>query len=110
MTERPERPEPYEDRPPGPAASSAPSSVLDSDTDEYRIARLRERLAEDGPAELGVQVERRGSAVLLTGTVPTADRRDEIVELAHATLTGFTVRTEIAVAGCDAPDHGEELP
>ncbi|MFE5793140.1 BON domain-containing protein [Streptomyces sp. NPDC056503] len=84
-----ERPEPYED--------------------EYRVARLRERLAGDGPAELGVRVERRGGVVLLTGTVPNSTRRDEILALARATLSGLTVRTEVAVAGRDAPDHGEEL-
>ncbi|MER6475108.1 hypothetical protein [Streptomyces filamentosus] len=77
--------------------------------DEYRVALLRERLAEDGHAELGVQVERRGNAVLLTGTVPTAVRRDEILGLTRTVFPGFAVRAEVAVAGCDAPDHGEEL-
>ncbi|MEU3607729.1 BON domain-containing protein [Streptomyces sp. NPDC035033] len=94
-----ERPEPYEDSTP----------VEEPRADEYRIARLRERLARDGQAELGVQVEQRGGVVLLTGTVPTTVRRDEIVELARSALTGFTLRTDITVAGCDAPDHGEEL-
>ncbi|MFJ8129996.1 BON domain-containing protein [Streptomyces hydrogenans] len=94
-----ERPEPYEDRVPGPGPYE----------DEYRIALLRERLAGDGPAELGVRVERRGGVVLLTGTVPTSTRREEILDLARATLTGLTVRTDVAVAGRDAPDHGEEL-
>ncbi|MFF2774364.1 BON domain-containing protein [Streptomyces sp. NPDC058052] len=78
--------------------------------DDYRIALLRERLAVDGQAELGVRVERRGGVVLLSGTVPNATRRDEILELARTTLSGCVVRTEVAVAGRDAPDHGEELP
>ncbi|MFK3730199.1 BON domain-containing protein [Streptomyces sp. NPDC088090] len=94
-----ERPEPHEDRAPRPEPYE----------DEYRIALLRERLAGDGPAELGVRVERRGGVVLLTGTVPNSTRREEILDLARATLTGCTVRTEIAVAGRGAPDHGEEL-
>ncbi|MEV5969599.1 BON domain-containing protein [Streptomyces sp. NPDC051921] len=78
--------------------------------DEYRIARLRERLASGGTAELGVQVEHRGGAVLLTGTVPTAALRDEILRLAHDELSGLTVRPDLAVACADAPDRWEELP
>ncbi|MFF8805803.1 BON domain-containing protein [Streptomyces omiyaensis] len=78
--------------------------------EEYRIALLRERLARGGQAELGVRVERRGGGVLLTGTVPNATRREEILDLARDTLPGLTVRTEVALAGRDAPDHGEELP
>ncbi|MFE9045394.1 BON domain-containing protein [Streptomyces sp. NPDC007818] len=90
----------YTDPPPGPEPYA----------DDYRIALLRERLAVDGQAELGVRVERRGGVVLLTGTVPSPTRRDEILDLARDTLTGCAVRTEIAVAGRDAPDHGEDLP
>ncbi|MFI8966448.1 BON domain-containing protein [Streptomyces sp. NPDC053493] len=77
---------------------------------EYRIARLRERLAGDELAELGVQVEQRGTAVLLTGTVPTAAHRDEIVRLAREELTGLVVRADLAVVCADAPDRFEELP
>ncbi|MFD8012976.1 BON domain-containing protein [Streptomyces sp. NPDC058955] len=96
MTDRPE-PHGYDPVPEPPA-------------DEYRIALLRERLALDGQAELGVRVEWRGGAVLLTGTVTDSVRREEIVDLARDTLGGVTVRAELAVAGHDAPDHGEELP
>ncbi|MFD5764902.1 BON domain-containing protein [Streptomyces sp. NPDC127049] len=137
MPDRPERyepeasgPEPHEPTTPGPEpyASPAPDpepyASLESDpepyaspapgpepyADDYRIALLRERLAVGGQAELGVRAERRGGAVLLTGTVPNASRRDEILDLARSTLTGCAVRTEIAVAGRDAPDHGEDLP
>ncbi|GAA3903041.1 BON domain-containing protein [Streptomyces gulbargensis] len=78
--------------------------------DEYRIARLRERLAGDDVAELGVQVEQRGTSVLLTGTVPTASRRDEILRLAREELAGLTVRADLVVACADAPDRWEELP
>ncbi|MFI8418885.1 BON domain-containing protein [Streptomyces sp. NPDC085479] len=94
------RPEPFTHPAPGPEPYA----------DDYRIALLRERLAVDGQAELGVRVERRGGVVLLTGTVPSPTRRDEILDLARDTLTGCAVRTEIAVAGRDAPDHGEDLP
>lgn len=77
--------------------------------DEYRIARLVERLAGDDLAELGVHVEQRGGAVLLTGTVPTASRRDEIVRVARGELTGLTVHADLSVACADAPDRMEEL-
>lgn len=77
--------------------------------DEYRIARLRERLAGDDQAELGVQVEQRGGSVVLTGTVPTTARRDEVVRLARAELAGFTVLVDLAVACPDAPDRSEDL-
>ncbi|MFI8367803.1 BON domain-containing protein [Streptomyces sp. NPDC085466] len=120
MTDRPERaapeapgPERYAHPVPGPGRGTGdtdPAPGPEPYADDYRIALLRERLAVDGQAELGVRVERRGGVVLLTGTVPSPARRDEILDLARDTLTGCAVRTEIAVAGRDAPDHGEDLP
>ncbi|MFG3346283.1 BON domain-containing protein [Streptomyces sp. NPDC048018] len=77
--------------------------------DEYRLARLVARLAGDDVAELGVHVEQRGGAVLLTGTVPTAARRDEILRVARGELAGLTVHGDLAVACADAPDRPEEL-
>lgn len=128
MTDRPERhdpgppgpqrhaggrgpgPEPHAASAPGPEASAASAPGAEPYADDYRIALLRERLAVGGQAELGVRVERRGGVVLLTGTVPNSTRRDEILDLARSTLTGCAVRTDITVAGRDAPDHGEDLP
>ncbi|MGW6414974.1 BON domain-containing protein [Streptomyces sp. NPDC055055] len=76
---------------------------------EYRIARFRERLAREDVAELGVRVEARGTAVVLTGTVPTAGRRDEILRLADTELAGLLVHTDLLVACADPPDRPEEL-
>lgn len=76
---------------------------------EYRIARFRDRLARGEAAELGVRVEVRGAAVLLTGTVPTAGHRDEIVRIAVAELDGIPVRHDLLVACADPPDRSEEL-
>lgn len=76
---------------------------------EYRIARFRERLAREDVAELGVRVEVRGGTVLLTGTLPTADRRDEILRIAEAELTGLSVRADLRLARADPPDRLEEL-
>ncbi|MFG3042212.1 BON domain-containing protein [Streptomyces sp. NPDC048330] len=76
---------------------------------EYRIARFRERLAREDVAELGVRVEARGTAVVLTGTVPTAGRRDEILRLADTELAGLPVHTDLLVACADPPGRPEEL-
>ncbi|MCX5232516.1 BON domain-containing protein [Streptomyces sp. NPDC006553] len=76
---------------------------------EYRLARVRDRLAGDDVAELGVRVELRGDAVLLSGTVPTAARRDEILRLARIELAGLTVLDDLASASGDAPERMEEL-
>lgn len=51
------------------AAVPAPENV------EYRLAHLRERLAAEELGELGVRLEVRGQAVLVTGTVPSAGCR-----------------------------------
>ncbi|MFD3333661.1 BON domain-containing protein [Streptomyces sp. NPDC058700] len=76
---------------------------------EYRIARLRDRLAREEVAELGVRIEVRGAVLLLTGTVPTADRRDEILRIAQEELTDIPVRADLQVACADPPDRPEEL-
>ncbi|MFF9850608.1 hypothetical protein [Streptomyces litmocidini] len=76
---------------------------------EYRIARFRERLAREDVAELGVRVEVRGASILLTGTLPTADRRDEILRLASAELAGIPIHADLLVARADPPDRPEEL-
>ncbi|MEW1906718.1 MULTISPECIES: BON domain-containing protein [unclassified Streptomyces] len=82
---------------------------MDTGENEYRIARFRERLARDDTAELGVRIETRGTAVLLTGTVPTAEHREEILRLAETELTGLPVRADLVVASVDPPERPEEL-
>ncbi|MFE5912851.1 BON domain-containing protein [Streptomyces wedmorensis] len=76
---------------------------------EYRIARFRDRLAREDTAELGVRVEVRGAAVLLTGTLPTAAGRDEILRIAEVELDGIPVRHDLLVACADPPERPEEL-
>ncbi|MBO7940078.1 MULTISPECIES: BON domain-containing protein [Streptomyces] len=77
---------------------------------EYRVAHLVERLAEGHPAALGIRVETRGETVLVTGTVPSAECRDDILGLVHETLPGVPVHGDLVVADTTAPDHAEELP
>ncbi|GAB2632487.1 BON domain-containing protein [Streptomyces capparidis] len=76
---------------------------------EYRIAHLKERLAAGETAELGVRAELRGGAVVLSGTVPTAGCRDEILRLAREELPGVPVRSDLVLAAADAPQQPEEL-
>jgi hypothetical protein len=80
------------------------------DGSEYRIARLRERLAREGVAELGIRIEMRGGSVLLSGALPTADHRDEILRIAEAELPGTHVLLDLTVASAIPPDGHEDLP
>ncbi|MDQ0753798.1 hypothetical protein QF034_008029 [Streptomyces africanus] len=76
---------------------------------DYRIAHLQERLASGELGELGVRVEARGQTVLLTGTVPSAPCRDEILRTVHEELTGIPVHSDLVVTETSSPDHAEEL-
>jgi hypothetical protein len=76
---------------------------------EYRIARLRERLADEEISELGVQIAMRGGHVHLWGTVSTADCRSEILRITETELGGLPVRADLTVAGTTAPERPEEL-
>ncbi|MEU1040387.1 BON domain-containing protein [Streptomyces sp. NPDC005551] len=76
---------------------------------EYRVAHLRDRWAAEDLGELGVRAEVRSGAVVLTGTVPSAHCRDEILRTAQDELAGLTVHCDIVVADATAPDHTEEL-
>ncbi|MFF4173308.1 BON domain-containing protein [Streptomyces sp. NPDC001744] len=82
---------------------------MDTGENEYRIARFRDRLAREDTAELGVRVEARGAAVLLTGTVPTAEGREAVLRLAREELAGLPVRADLVVACVDPPERPEEL-
>ncbi|GAB2746646.1 BON domain-containing protein [Streptomyces bullii] len=76
---------------------------------DYRVAHLQDHLAGGDLGELGVRVEVRGEAVLLTGTVPSAQCRDEVLRLARDELAGHPVHCDIVVTDTSSPDHAEEL-
>ncbi|MFF4019664.1 BON domain-containing protein [Streptomyces sp. NPDC001544] len=76
---------------------------------DYRVAHLAERLAAGPLGELGVRAEIRGEAVLLTGTVPSAQCRDDILRQAREALQGHPVHSDICVAGTSSPGEAEEL-
>ncbi|MGW7379166.1 BON domain-containing protein [Streptomyces sp. NPDC054794] len=86
-----------------------PSGALEAGSPEYRVAHFAERLAEGHCGELGVRAEARAGAVLLTGTVPSAQCRDDILRTAREELAGLPVHCDIVVADTTPPDHAEEL-
>jgi hypothetical protein len=69
-----------------------------TDDTEYRIERLRHRLAHGETAELGLRIEARANAVVVSGTVATAECRAEIVHLVEEELAGLPVRLDVTVA------------
>ncbi|MGW4026860.1 BON domain-containing protein [Streptomyces sp. NPDC005009] len=77
---------------------------------EYRVAHLQDRLASGELGELGVRVEvRGGTTVLVTGTVPSAGCREEVLSTVREELTGLEVHCDIVVSETASPDHAEEL-
>ncbi|MDT9700973.1 hypothetical protein [Streptomyces sp. P17] len=90
---------------PGPAPGTGGAHHLD-----YRVAHLTDHLAAGTLGELGVRIEIRGEAVLLTGTVPSAHYRDEVIRLAREELPDHPVHFDLVVADASTPDHAEDLP
>jgi hypothetical protein len=79
---------------------------------EYRIERLRHRLAQGATAELGLHVEARASAVSVSGTVADTECRDEILRAVEEELAGVPVHLDLTVAPAPAADtrpYVEEL-
>lgn len=73
-----------------------------TDETEYRIERLRHRLAHGETAELGLRIEARASTVIVSGTVANAECREEILRLVEQELAGLPVRLDVAVAPAPA--------
>ncbi|MFV2119456.1 BON domain-containing protein [Streptomyces sp. Act-28] len=80
-----------------------------ADMAEYRIAHLRDRLASEDIAELGVRVEERGGSVMLYGTVSSPACRNEVLRIAREELVGLPLHEDLVVACSDAPTRREEL-
>lgn len=78
-------------------------------TTEYRLARLRERLADGPLAELGLRIEVRGGSVVLSGTVSSAACRDEALAIAREELEDLAVISDLVVADSHPPGRSEEL-
>ncbi|MFF2078757.1 hypothetical protein ACFVXG_28895 [Kitasatospora sp. NPDC058162] len=81
-----------------------------TDDTEYRIAHLRDRLADDEVGELGLRIELHGAHVTVRGTVPTAQRRAAVQRIVGEALVGLVVHTDIVLADGRPPTGGEDLP
>ncbi|MFE7649374.1 hypothetical protein NFX46_25960 [Streptomyces phaeoluteigriseus] len=91
-----------------PAGSSGDTD--DAGHIEYRVAHLRDRLAAEELAELGVRAEVRAGSVVVSGTVPSAECREVLLRTVHEELAGLAVHTDVVVAETASPDHAEDLP
>jgi hypothetical protein len=80
-----------------------------TDQTEYRIERLRHRLAHGDQAELGLHIEARADAVAVVGTVADAECRDAVLRAVADELSGLTFHVDVSVAAADAPTRAEEL-
>ncbi|KNE78654.1 MULTISPECIES: hypothetical protein [Streptomyces] len=78
-------------------------------TTEYRLAHLQERLAREGSGDMGIRLEMRGGSLLLTGTVPSAANREEILRIVAEVLPDVPVRSDIGLTDHSAPGRPEEL-
>ncbi|WP_030543493.1 hypothetical protein [Streptomyces albus] len=78
-------------------------------TTEYRLAHLQERLAREGSGDMGIRLEMRGGSLLLTGTVPSAANREEILRIVAEVLPDVPVHSDIGLTDHRAPDRPEEL-
>lgn len=76
---------------------------------EYRVAHLRDRLAAEELGELGVRAEVRAGAVVVSGTVPSAQCRETLLRVVDEVLAGLTVHSDVVVAETAGPDRAEEL-
>lgn len=76
---------------------------------EYRLAHLRDRLADDEVGELGLRIEQHGTHVTVRGTVTDARRRAAVQRIVGEALAGLTVYTDIALADARPPTVAEDL-
>ena len=76
----------------------------------YLAERIRDALACDGVAELGISVSVSGDRVLLTGDVATAERKQAVTEAAAPLVEGRTLHNAVTVAHLTEPEEREEIP
>ncbi|MGW6983989.1 hypothetical protein ACWGE1_31870 [Streptomyces sp. NPDC054932] len=84
--------------------------MTSTDLIEYRIEHLRERLAREEIAELGVRIEARGAGVLVRGGVSSDECRVEVLRITAEELVGVPWREDITVCCPNPPDRSEVLP
>ena len=77
----------------------------------YLAEHVRQALAQDPRlGELGVDVEVSGGTVVLSGTLPSPERREAATQVVRDLLPGHRVRNETRVATLPEPTDAEHLP
>lgn len=76
---------------------------------EYRIEHLRDRLAREDIAELGVRIETRGARAVVRGRVPDEECLQSVLRIAGEELAGTDWYADLTVSRHGTPDHPEEL-
>ncbi|MFF3214441.1 hypothetical protein ACFYYB_27760 [Streptomyces sp. NPDC002886] len=80
-----------------------------SENVEYRIEHLRDRLAREDVAELGIRVDAHGARAVVRGRVADEECREAVLRIAAEELAGTDWYGDITVSHSGAPDHPEVL-
>jgi predicted nucleotidyltransferase len=87
-----------------------PLRVVPRTHGDYRIARLRERFAQDPHiGGLDIQVEMADNKVFLRGDVMTQERADAIVQVAQEIFPDFQVENHLRLVRVKEPSEIEEI-
>ncbi|MFH7595678.1 hypothetical protein WDV06_11330 [Streptomyces racemochromogenes] len=74
---------------------------------EYRIGHLRDRLAREDAAELGLLVEAHGTRAVLRGRVADEEARRAVLHAAGEELAGLDWYADLTVCQARPPGPGE---
>lgn len=82
--------------------------MADDTLDSYDAEHIREKLVADPRTNaLDVQVRLSGGALILTGTVASAQRRNLIAEVVAELAPGVAVRNDLSVTDMTEPEDRE---
>ncbi|MFC9585097.1 hypothetical protein ACFVJ8_20010 [Streptomyces yangpuensis] len=76
---------------------------------DYRVEHLRDRLAREDIAELGVRVEARGASVMVWGVVTDDSSRAAVLRIAADELEGVPWHEDLTVHRAGPPGGAEVL-
>ncbi|MEV6734276.1 MULTISPECIES: hypothetical protein [unclassified Streptomyces] len=76
---------------------------------EYRIEHLRDRLAREDIAELGVRIDTHGARTVVRGRVADEKCLEAVLRVTGEELAGTDWYADLTVSHHGAPDHPEEL-
>ncbi|KOV44455.1 MULTISPECIES: BON domain-containing protein [unclassified Streptomyces] len=76
---------------------------------DYRVEHLRDRLAREDIAELGVRVEARGAWVMVWGVVNDAASRAAVMRIVAEELEGVPWHEDLTVHRVGPPGAAEVL-